>query len=107
MTMTADEFRAIALSFPETEERSHVNHPDFRVRGKICAILSVDLTKGMASLTPELQTDYIALDASFYPASGAWGRNGSTMITLATANVDAVRSALAAAWEIRSKKKNA
>jgi hypothetical protein len=103
--MTADEFRAIALSFPETEESSHMNHPDFRVRGKIFATLSGDHTKGMASLTAELQADHMAMDASFHPASGAWGRSGSTMITLAAANVDAVRSALAAAWELRSKKR--
>ena len=101
--MTADEFRALALGFPDTEERSHMNHPDFRLRGKIFATLNSDLTKGMVSLTPELQADYIAMDASFHPASGAWGRKGSTMITLATANVDVVRSALAAAWELKSK----
>lgn len=26
--MTADEFREIALSFPYTEDRSHMNHPE-------------------------------------------------------------------------------
>ena len=80
-----------------------MNHPDFRVRGKIFATLSSDLTKGMASLTPEMQADYMAMDPSFHPASGAWGRKGSTMITLATADQQVVRSALAAAWEIKSK----
>lgn len=103
--MTAEEFRAIALSFPETEERSHVGHPDFRVNGKIFATLNADRSKGMASLTPELQADYMAMDPSFHPASGAWGRKGSTLITLAVADVQAVRSALAAAWEIRAGKK--
>lgn len=42
--MTADEFREIALSFPATEERSHMNHPDFRVSGKIFASLGPDET---------------------------------------------------------------
>lgn len=102
--MTADEFRTIALSFPATEERSHMNHPDFRIGGKIFATLSGDLTKGMASLTPELQADYMAMDASFHPAVGAWGQKASTMIALATADPQVVRSALAAAWELRSKK---
>ena len=102
--MTADEFREIALSFPGTEERSHMNHPDFRVGGKIFATLSNDLTKGMAQLGPEKQGEYMLLDPSFHPASGAWGRKGSTMITLTTANTDVVRAALADAWELRSKK---
>ncbi|HEV7700600.1 MAG TPA: MmcQ/YjbR family DNA-binding protein [Pyrinomonadaceae bacterium] len=103
--MTADEFRAIALGFPGAEEKSHMNHPDFRVGNKIFATLNDDLTKGMAQFDAERQEEYIALDPSFHPAAGAWGRNGSTMITLATANSDVVRSALATAWDIRSKKK--
>jgi len=40
--MTVEEFRAIALSFPESEERTHMNHPDFRVGGKIFATISPD-----------------------------------------------------------------
>ena len=36
--MTADEFRHIALSLPETAESAHMGHPDFRVGGKIFAI---------------------------------------------------------------------
>src|SRR4051812_17793236 len=74
--MTADEFRRIALSFPETEERAHMNHPDFRVRGKIFATLSYPDTEwGMVKLSPEQQQNY--LDAApdvFEPAPGAFGR---------------------------------
>ena len=103
--MTPEEFRTIALSLPETGERSHMNHPDFRVKGKIFATLSADLTTGMASLTPELQADYMAMDASFHPAAGAWGRKGSTLITLASADAQVVRSALAAAWEVTGAQK--
>jgi predicted DNA-binding protein (MmcQ/YjbR family) len=35
--MTEDDFRKLALSLPEAEESSHMNHPDFRVGGKIFA----------------------------------------------------------------------
>lgn len=105
MAMTADEFREIALSLPEALEGSHMGHPDFRVNGRIFATLAKDLTKGMASLDPEKQAEYMALDPSFQPAAGAWGRAGSTMITLETADAPLVRSALAVAWELRSKKK--
>jgi len=38
--MTANDFRKLALSLPETEERCHMSHPDFRVAGKIFATLS-------------------------------------------------------------------
>jgi hypothetical protein len=37
--MTANDFRRLALSFPESEERSHMDHPDFRVAGKLFATL--------------------------------------------------------------------
>ena len=97
--MTADEFREIALSFPEAEERSHMNHPDFRVGGKIFATLGPDLDWGMAKLTPTEQQDFLRMEpASFKPASGAWGTGGATIITLEHANEDTVRQALNAAW---------
>lgn len=96
--MTPDEFRSIALSFPETEERSHMNHPDFRVGGKIFATLGPDLTWGMAKLTPAQQQEYMRVETGFAPASGKWGEGGATLITLEGAGEDAVRRALYAAW---------
>ncbi len=103
--MTADEFREIALSFPETEERSHMNHPDFRVGGKIFATLGPDLDWGMAKLTPEQQQNYLRMEPTFKPASGKWGDGGATIITLADADETAVRQALKTAWQnIVSKK---
>jgi predicted DNA-binding protein (MmcQ/YjbR family) len=96
--MTAEEFRAIALSFPETEERSHMNHPDFRVRGKIFATIGPDDTWGMAKLTPAQQQNFLRSEPSFKPAPGKWGEGGATTITLAAADEGAVRDALTAAW---------
>ncbi|HVB58611.1 MAG TPA: MmcQ/YjbR family DNA-binding protein [Candidatus Acidoferrales bacterium] len=37
--MTPQAFHQIALRLPESIESSHMNHPDFRVRGKIFATL--------------------------------------------------------------------
>src|SRR5215475_10572626 len=39
--MTSDEFRKMALEIPTAIEQSHMNHPDFRVAGKIFASLGV------------------------------------------------------------------
>ena len=98
--MTSDEFRSIALSLPGAEERSHMDHPDFRVGGKIFATLGPDLTWGMAKLTPAQQQDYLRMDAAnVKPASGKWGTGGATVITLADAEEDAVRNALHTAWQ--------
>jgi len=54
--MTIDQFRKMALEIPTSVERSHMNHPDFRVAGKIFASLGVpDQNWGMVKLTPEQQ----------------------------------------------------
>ncbi len=83
--MTVDTFRRIALSFPGTEEHSHMNHPDFRVTGRIFATLgSPDAEHAMVKLTPEQQQTWIAANGeAFRAAAGAWGRQGSTLVLLA------------------------
>ena len=104
--MTANQFRKIALSFDGAVEASHMNHPDFRsANGKIFATLNEDNTRGMASLTPEQQADFIARAPDvFVPAAGAWGRGGSTMIALAKADAEMVGEALTLAWQSASAK---
>jgi len=97
--MTADEYRKIALSFPEASEDSHMDHPDFRVRGKIFATLGPGEEWGALKLTPEQQEFLIRAAANaFKPASGAWGKRGSTIVTLSEAKDDDVRHALTEAW---------
>jgi|SRR3954462_14875537 hypothetical protein len=98
--MTVDEFRSIALSLPESEERSHMDHPDFRVGGKIFATISPDGLSGMAKLKPEQQEILLRTEGkAFRPASGAWGRGGATMIDLELGDEKVIKSALTAAWK--------
>jgi hypothetical protein len=97
--MNAADFRKLALGFPEATENEHMNHPDFRVGGKIFATLGPDEDWGMVKLTPEQQAVYLSDEAeSFRPASGAWGRNGATIIQLADAEKSAVKEAIKTAW---------
>src|ERR1700687_2768260 len=98
--MTAREFRQIALSLPDTEERAHMNHPDFRVGGKIFATLGYpDRTRGMVKLSPEDQ-HYFSKDYPdvFIPGKGTWGRRGATSVYLKAAKKDVLRRAIKAAW---------
>ena len=76
--MTIDEFRRMALEIPTAVEQSHMNHPDFRVTGKIFASLGVpDENWGMVKLTPDQQRTFIEKAPEvFKPSSGAWGRQG-------------------------------
>jgi len=97
--MTADEFRKRALEIPTSVERSHMNHPDFRVAGKIFASLGVpDKNWGMVKLTPEQQHAFIEkAPKAFKPCSGALGRQGYTNVYLASAKAGIMRAALDAA----------
>jgi len=99
--MTAAEFRRLALSFPETEESSHMNHPDFRVGGKIFATLGYpDESRGMVKLFPDQQAEFIAADPKmFAPVKGGWGKQGCTQVLLKAATQERAREALTTAWE--------
>ena len=98
--MTPDDFRRLALDFPEAEERAHMHHPDFRVGGKIFATLGYpEHGWAMVKLAPEQQHNFVeAHRAVFVPAAGAWGRGGATTVRLKAAHKGVVRRALAAAW---------
>ena len=98
--MTEDSFRRLALAMPEAEERSHMGHPDFRVRGKIFATLfGIDDESGMVKLTPEQQEQFVQAEpAVFSPVKGAWGERGATRVYLRHARVAIIRTAMLAAW---------
>ena len=98
--MTAAEFRRLALGMDGAAEASHMDHPDFRVNGKIFATIHVNNTQGMVKLTPEQQERFIReYPAMFDPAAGAWGRQGSTMVTFAHAKEEVVGEAMTLAWQ--------
>jgi hypothetical protein len=98
--MSPAAFRKLALSLLETEERQHMNHPDFRVAGKIFATLGYpDRTRGMVKLSPEDQHNFCKEHPqAFTPVQGAWGRLGATSVLLKAAHNDAIQKAIEAAW---------
>lgn len=97
--MTLDGFRRLALSLPETEEGSHMGHPDFRVGGKIFATLWPDEACGMVKLTPDQQGVFVEAEPDvFFPVKGGWGKRGATHIRLKPARKAVVQHALAMAW---------
>src|SRR5215510_11868602 len=97
--MTIDEFRKMALEIPTAVEQSHMNHPDFRVGGKIFASLGAPHANwGMVKLTPAQQRTFIEkAPGVFKPCSGAWGRAGATNVYLPSGKASIVRSAVEAA----------
>jgi len=100
MPSTPADFRRLALALPETEQRRHMNHPDFRVAGKIFATLGYpDKRHGMVRLSPTQQEEFVAAaPAAFSPVTGAWGRKGCTSVLLGKVPKRALKEALVAAW---------
>src|SRR6266480_3536003 len=98
--MTSNEFRELALSFPDVIESAHMRHPDFRVGGRIFATLGYpDEHAAMVKLPPEEQNEFVRTSPSvFQPAKGVWGRQGSTIVYLPAAPINIMREALTAAW---------
>ena len=102
-TLTAADFRRIALSFEGAEEGSHMGCADFRVGGRIFATLaSIKDGYGNLKLTPEQQATFVEeLPEVFVPIHGGWGRSGMTHIRLSAAGEDVLEGALRTAWKLR------
>jgi hypothetical protein len=98
--VTPNEFRKLALSFPEVIESAHMRHPDFRVDGRIFATLGYpDGDWAVVKLTRDEQKEFVRSNRKiFKPVKGAWGRQGNTNVFLPAAKIDIVREALSVAW---------
>lgn len=93
--MTPNAFRKLALALPGAVEGEHMGHPDFRAGGRIFATLTADGKRGMVKLSPAEQAALVRADPEvFAPASGAWGKQGCTMVSLAAADATVIREAL-------------
>jgi hypothetical protein len=91
-------FRNLALSMPESEEKSHFGKADFRVRNKIFAGFN---DKGLAyvKLRSEQQEMVCSSEADLVrPIPGGWGRQGWTEIEHATADSKLLNSLIHMAW---------
>jgi hypothetical protein len=98
--MTVAEFRRMALSFPETVQSSHMDHPDFRVAGKVFATLGYfDKSWGMVKLMPDQQETFVAAEPKvFVPAKGKWGERGATCGHLKSAKATTLKRAMRETW---------
>ena len=98
--MTRDDFRRIALAFPEATQGEHLGTVDFRVRNKIFATFGPrDSRLAVVKLTPDQQGILCAAESGvFSPIPGGWGRKGWTDVTVEAADEATLASALTMAW---------
>jgi len=96
--LTAATFRKIALSMAGAVEGAHMDHPDFRMNGRIFASLHPGDRIAMVKLTPAEQRELVReRPEAFAPSAGAWGRQGCTEVRLEAADETTVRAAMVAA----------
>jgi hypothetical protein len=92
--------KQLALSLPEVEEKSHFNQPDFRVKGKIFAVLHPDKHNMMVKLSVIDQSVFCSIDKTvIYPVPGGWGRKGATLINLKKVKKEMLIDALTTGWK--------
>jgi hypothetical protein len=105
--MTTEQFREIALSFPEAVEAAHMGHPDFRVGGKIFATLGYpNDTRAVLVLLPDEQKEVISQHPEmFEPVPGGWGRRGSTQVLLKQITRPILKAAMSKAWQRKAPKR--
>ena len=98
--VTPSEARKSALALPEVEEKSHFNQPDFRVKGKIFAVLHAGSNEIMVKLSVIDQSVFCSFDKTvIYPVPGGWGKKGATLVNLKKVKRSMFLDAITTAWK--------
>jgi hypothetical protein len=103
--VTGDEFRAIALSFPETTEKETWGDHTFRVRDKMFAVMGPDSDGGTIKTTMEEQQALIGSQPETYFLPDYVARYGWVGLHLATADAEEVAELMEGAWRRTASKK--
>ncbi|HET9279708.1 MAG TPA: MmcQ/YjbR family DNA-binding protein [Flavitalea sp.] len=101
-------FKELALSFPETIERPHFEKTSFRAKNKIFATLSDEKNLAVVKLSEIDQSVFCSFDKSIiFPVDNKWGKQGWTVINLKKVRKDMLIDALTTAYNevVNTKKK--
>jgi hypothetical protein len=90
--------RALALSMPEAEEKSHFNHPDFRVCNKIFAALWPQDLQSVVKLDPGERARLVLERPKVFSVSPYGKRGGYTVVDLVQIEEDELRVLMMKAW---------
>ncbi|ADB39517.1 MmcQ/YjbR family DNA-binding protein [Spirosoma linguale] len=98
--------RQIALSFPETSEQPHFGKTSFRVGKKVFGTYNGPYNRICVKLSELDQDAFCSFDSSvIYPVPNKWGKQGWTLINLATVQEETLIDALTMAYcEVAPKK---
>lgn len=105
--MTPEAFRRLALGLPETSEGVHDGLPTFLVHGRRFATLGWPAPhKVSMALSPAEQEMLLeTCGGAVSPVPGGFGRMGHSILDLAAADDDTVRSVTLMSWRRHAPKK--
>ncbi|MBP9887939.1 MAG: MmcQ/YjbR family DNA-binding protein [Leptospiraceae bacterium] len=104
--ITVENFRKMALAFPDTVEEPHFESTSFKVKKKIFATLSVEKMQACLKLSLYDQEIYCAMDKSIiFPVDNYWGSHGWTFVNIKKVKKEILSTAMTSAYnEILSSK---
>jgi hypothetical protein len=102
---SGEDFRRIALSLPEAEERETWGHPTFRVRDKMFAALGADGEGATVKATKEAQAALLASDPEVFSVPAYVGHHGWIGLDLARVDPEELRELLIEAWLMTAPKR--
>lgn len=87
--------RKIALSYEGATAVPHFEKPSFRINKKIFLTLDEKNKRAAVKLSPVEQSVFCVFDSAIiYPATGAWGKQGWTLIELNSIKKELIRDAI-------------
>lgn len=97
--VTIDEFRKLALSFPDAVEQAHFEITSFRVNKKIFATLNEEKNLACLMFSEIEQSVFSAYDSTIiYPVPNKWGQKGATYVELKKVRKTVLKDALTQAY---------
>lgn len=97
--VSIEEFKSLALAFPEAVESPHFDKDSYRVQKKIFATLNKQENRCCIKLSLIDQDVFCAFDpAIIYPVPNKWGKQGWTLINLDIVPLELLEDALTTAY---------
>jgi hypothetical protein len=103
--MTGDEFRRVALSFPEAAERETWGHPTFRVRDKMFATMSTEGDAATVKASREAQAALVGSEPETFSVPAYVGQHGWVGIRLDRVDPEEAVELLDEAWRMTAPKR--
>jgi hypothetical protein len=101
---TEDDVRRIALSLPQTIEKTSYNTPGFRVKDKLFLRIRAEAEGGLVVFVADLEDKdaLLSSDADKFFTTPHYDGHASVLVNLAAIDVDELRELIVDSWRTRA-----